>query len=275
MFSQLLGEQHLKLVCHIVEGIRDFVISFHFINSKRSPPACFQFAYSVLHAFDSFWCIGSFFYCLQGFFQRGNFFLTLQNHRNWQEESRGGTELETVLNFKEQKIMKATRLTESVREELGVCVLVTFWLGQDGRAWMFHGGKQCSQTQGLLELDLLWVSSLLVCLGICGAALLVWQCLASLAARFGPSPCQVLAHRLQLDKAAGAVPAGVCVGGHARCPSPSHRLPWRGPASPWPLLHPNHPWKEPGVFFFFSTDIRQCCKVLSEYSFPFSSRLAE
>lgn len=118
MFSQLLGEQHLKLVCHIVERIRDFVISFHFINSKRSPPACFQFAYSVLHAFDSFWCIGSFFYCLQGFFQRGIFFLTLQNHRNWQEESRGGTELETVLNFKEQKRMKATRLTESVREEL-------------------------------------------------------------------------------------------------------------------------------------------------------------
>lgn len=70
--------------------------------------------------------------------------------------------------------MKAARLTESVREELGVCVLVTFWLGQDGRVWMFHGGKQCSQTQGLLELDLLWVSSLLVSLGICGAALLVW-----------------------------------------------------------------------------------------------------
>lgn len=81
-------------------GIRYFVISFHFINSKRAPPACFQFAYSVLHAFDSFWCIGSFFYCLQGFFQRGNFFLTLQNHRNWQEESRGGSELETVLSFK-------------------------------------------------------------------------------------------------------------------------------------------------------------------------------
>lgn len=77
MFSQLLGEQHLELVCHIVEGIRDFVISFHFINSKRSPPACFQFAYSVLHAFDSFWCIGSFFYCLQGFFQRGNFFFNI------------------------------------------------------------------------------------------------------------------------------------------------------------------------------------------------------
>lgn len=96
--------------------------------------------------------------------------------------------------------MKATRLTESVGEELGVCVLVTFWLGQDGRAGMFHGGKQCSQTQGLLELDLPWVSSLLVCLGICGAALLVWQCLATVAAGFGPSPCQVLAHRLQPDR---------------------------------------------------------------------------
>lgn len=109
MFSQLLGEQHLELICHVGGGgggIRDFVISFHFINSKRAPPACFQFAYSVLHAFDSFWCIGSFFYCLQGFFQRGNFFLTLQNHRNWQEESRGGTELETVLSFKEKKNKK-------------------------------------------------------------------------------------------------------------------------------------------------------------------------
>lgn len=104
MFSQLPAEQHLELICHIAGGgIRDFVIYFHFINSKRAPPACFQFAYSVLHAFDSFWCIGSFFYCLQGFFQRGNFFfLTLQNHRNWQEESRGGTELETVLSFKEK-----------------------------------------------------------------------------------------------------------------------------------------------------------------------------
>lgn len=67
--------------------------------------------------------------------------------------------METVLNFKEQKRIKATRLTKSVREELGVCVLVTFWLGQDRRAWMFRGGKQRSQTQGLLELDLLWVSS--------------------------------------------------------------------------------------------------------------------
>lgn len=94
--------------------------------------------------------------------------------------------------------MKATRLTESVREDLGVCVLVTFWLGQDGRAWMFHAGKPCSQTQGLLELDLPWVSSPLVCLGICGAASLVWQCLATVAAGFGPSPCQVLAHRLEL-----------------------------------------------------------------------------
>lgn len=75
MFSQLLGEQHLELICHVVVGgIRYFVISFRFINSKRAPPACFQSAYSVLHAFDSFWCIGSFFYCLQGFFQRGNFF---------------------------------------------------------------------------------------------------------------------------------------------------------------------------------------------------------
>lgn len=66
--------------------------------------------------------------------------------------------------------------------------------------WVFCGGKQCSQTQGLLVLDLLWVSSLLVWPGICGAALLVWQCLATLAAEFGPSPCQVLAHRLQLDR---------------------------------------------------------------------------
>lgn len=91
---------------------------------------------------------------------------------------------------------------------------------------------------------------LLLCLGICGAALLVRQCLATLAAGFGPSPCQVLAHHLELDKAAGAVPAGLCVGGHARCPSPSHCLPWRGSASPWPLLYPSRRWKEPEYFFF-------------------------
>lgn len=35
-----------------------------------------------------------------------------------------------------------------------------------GRAWIFHGGKQRPWTQGLLKLDLPWVSSLLACPGI-------------------------------------------------------------------------------------------------------------
>lgn len=35
VFSQLPAEQHLELICHIAGGgIRDFVIYFHFINSK-------------------------------------------------------------------------------------------------------------------------------------------------------------------------------------------------------------------------------------------------
>lgn len=41
-------------------------------------------------------------------------------------------------------------------------LLLWGWAGA-GRAWMFHGGKQCPQTQGLLKLDLPWVSSLWPC----------------------------------------------------------------------------------------------------------------
>lgn len=58
-------------------AVRDCVISSHFTRSERTARVGSHFACWVLHMFDCFWCIGSFFYCSQGFFQRGNsiFFL--------------------------------------------------------------------------------------------------------------------------------------------------------------------------------------------------------
>lgn len=56
-------------------ALRDCVITSHFTRSERTAHLiCSHFACLVLHAFGCSWCIGSFFYCSQGFFQRGNYF---------------------------------------------------------------------------------------------------------------------------------------------------------------------------------------------------------
>lgn len=96
-------------------AVRDCVISSHFTRSERTARVGSHFACWVLHTFDCFWCIGSFFYCSQGFFQRGNsifflffFSLALQNHSNWREGSRRGAALGTVL--REEIVIKRRRM---------------------------------------------------------------------------------------------------------------------------------------------------------------------
>lgn len=110
-------------------ALRDCVITSHFTRSERTAHLiCSHFACLVLHAFGCSWCIGSFFYCSQGFFQRGNYFyfffsLALQNHSNWQEGSQGGTALDTDLREKiiiiKRRRMKANSLTRVFQEVVG------------------------------------------------------------------------------------------------------------------------------------------------------------
>lgn len=73
-----------------------------------------------------------------------------------------------------------------------------------------------------------------------GLSWYLWSRLAGVAmpchccSRIWSQPLPGVGSSFRACQAAGAVPAGLCVGGHARCPSPSHRLPWCGSASPFP-----------------------------------------